>query len=178
MKSLNKSWLLLAAFLALITLLGIGLKLDPREIPSPLINKKSPDFRQPILESKDKLFSPRDLLGNVWLLNVWASWCSSCVEEHQLLMEMSQTINVPIVGLDYKDDASSAKRMLDAEGNPYSTIATDPDGLVGIDYGVYGVPETYIIDKKGIIRFKQTGAISSEVLNTKLLPLINELKNE
>jgi cytochrome c biogenesis protein CcmG/thiol:disulfide interchange protein DsbE len=178
MKSSIKYWLPLLAFLGIIALFSAGLKLDPREIPSPLIGQMRPDFKRPVLYSENQFFSPDDLLGKVWLLNIWASWCSSCADEHSLLMEMSQNTNVPIVGLDYKDDLYTARKLLATKGNPYSTVATDPDGLVGIDFGVYGVPETYLIDKKGVIRFKQTGAISPGILQQKLLPLIYQLKNE
>lgn len=166
----------LAAFIVLAVFLAIGLKRDPREVPSPFIGKPAPAFSLPQLDDSSRQFSPKDMQGRVWLLNVWASWCVSCREEHPLLVEMAKAKIIPIIGLDYKDPAPDAKAWLAKFGNPYDLSITDVDGRVGIDYGVYGVPETYVIDKAGVIRFKQIGPITPSVLQGKIIPLIQELQ--
>ena len=141
-----------------------------------LINKPAPAFTLPQLHDPSKTFSSQEMKGQVWLLNVWASWCVSCREEHPVLMSLARKNIVPVYGLDYKDKNADGEAWLRNGGNPYTLVATDADGRVGIDYGVYGVPETYVIDKQGIIRFKQIGAITHENLQTKILPLIAELQ--
>lgn len=166
----------LAIFLVLVGFFAVGLKLDPREVPSPLINKPAPPFRLPLLNAEGKTFSPEELRGQVWLLNVWASWCSACREEHPLLMEMAQRGEVKLIGLDYKDTDAEGAAVLSQAGNPYTLVATDADGRVGIDYGVYGVPETYVIDKAGIIRYKQIGPVTEEALRDKIMPLVKGLQ--
>ncbi len=176
MKPVLKYLLPLAAFLTLVGFFAVGLKLDPREVPSPLINKPAPAFKLPVMNEAGKTFSPEDMRGQVWLLNVWASWCSACREEHPLLMEMSRSGAVPLVGLDYKDTDAEGAAILSQAGNPYKVVATDADGRVGIDYGVYGVPETYVIDKAGIIRYKQIGPITEEALRDKIMPLVKGLQ--
>ncbi len=165
----------LAAFAVLVGFLAIGLTRDPRDVPSPLVGKPAPAFTLPQLHDAGKSFSAADMKGRVWLLNVWASWCVSCREEHPVLVEFAKTGQVPIIGLDYKDKVADARQWLDKLGNPYTLTAVDADGRVGIDYGVYGVPETYVIDKQGIIRMKHTGPITPESLNKKILPLVAEL---
>ncbi|HPB90791.1 MAG TPA: DsbE family thiol:disulfide interchange protein [Rugosibacter sp.] len=165
----------LAAFAVLVVFLAIGLTHDPREVPSPLIGKPAPAFTLPQLHDASKNFSVADMKGQVWLLNVWASWCVSCREEHPLLVEFAKTHAVPVIGLDYKDQVADAKQWLEKLGNPYTQIAVDSDGRVGIDYGVYGVPETYVIDKQGIIRMKHTGPITPASLAQKILPLVKDL---
>src|ERR1051325_3689224 len=165
-------YILLAVFLALVVLLGVGLQLNPREVPSPLIGKPAPAFQLPLLHEPGKTFSPADMRGRVWMLNVWASWCVSCREEHPVILELSKSGIVPIYGLDYKDQESEAKRWLSQFGNPYKLSAVDAKGQVGIDYGVYGVPETYVIDKRGVIRYKQIGPVTPQVLENKVLPLV------
>jgi cytochrome c biogenesis protein CcmG/thiol:disulfide interchange protein DsbE len=130
----------------------------------------------PQVAEADKRFSPADLKGQVWMLNVWASWCVACRVEHPQLVEFSRSHAVPLIGLDYKDKREDALKFLGQHGNPYDLSAFDGDGRVGIDYGVYGVPETYIIDKNGIIRHKVIGPITAEVMQQTLMPLINELK--
>lgn len=172
---MNKFLLPLGIFIVLVALLAVGLNLNPREVPSPLIGKPAPDFKVPQLHDADKTFSPQEMRGKVWLLNVWASWCVSCREEHPLLVELAKTGVVPIVGLDYKDKREDGQRWLARFGNPYQITAYDADGRVGINYGVYGVPETYLIDKAGVIRYKQIGPITPEALEKKILPLIQEL---
>ena len=164
------------AFAVLAVFLYIGLGLDPHEIPSPLINKPAPAFTLPQLYNPAKQFSSQDMKGQVWLLNVWASWCVSCREEHPVLMELSQQHIVPIYGLDYKDKNPDGEAWLREGGDPYTLVVTDANGRVGIDYGVYGVPETYVIDKQGMIRYKQIGAITHESLQQKILPLVAELQ--
>lgn len=176
MKPVLKYLIPLAIFLVLVVFFAVGLKLDPREVPSPLIDKPAPAFRLPLMGEAGKTFSPEDMRGQVWLLNVWASWCSACREEHPLLMEISRNGFVPIVGLDYKDTDAEGSDVLKQAGNPYKIVAVDADGRVGIDYGVYGVPETYVIDKNGIIRYKQIGPITEAVLRDKIIPLVKGLQ--
>ena len=166
----------LALFGILLGFLAVGLNRDPREVPSPLVNKAAPAFDVPQVDQSDKRFSPADLKGKVWVLNVWASWCVACRVEHPLLVEFSRSHAVPLIGLDYKDKRDDALKFLGQHGNPYDLSAFDGDGRVGIDYGVYGVPETYIIDKNGIIRHKVIGPITAEAMEQTILPLINELK--
>lgn len=166
----------LAIFVVLLGFLAVGLNRDPREVPSPLVGKPAPVFRVPQLAESGKTFSPEDMKGQVWLLNVWASWCVSCREEHPLLVEFSRSQAAPLVGLDYKDKREDGMGVLARAGNPYGIVAFDGDGRVGIDYGVYGVPETYVIDKAGVIRYKQIGPITADALQKKILPLIEELK--
>ena len=165
----------LGLFIALVLFLGVGLRLNPREIPSPFIGKAAPAFAIAQLEDAQKIVSPSDMQGKVWLLNVWASWCVSCRQEHPVLMEFSRTGVVPIIGLDYKDARADGNDWLRQYGNPYQQSAFDADGRVGINYGVYGVPETFVIDKHGVVRLKHVGPLTREVIAEKLLPLIKEL---
>ena len=165
----------LAAFLVLVAFLAVGLNLNPREVPSPLVGKPAPAFDLPQLAAADKRFAPKDMQGRVWLLNVWASWCVSCRQEHPLLVELGKSGIVPIVGLNYKDQRADGLGWLRQHGDPYVLSAFDLDGRVGIDYGVYGVPETYVIDKAGVIRYKQIGPVTPEALEQKILPLVKEL---
>ncbi len=163
-------------FLVVAGFLFKGLFLNPREVPSPLIGKPAPLFSLPKLSQPKELFSPQDMLGKVWMLNAWASWCPACKDEHPLLVELSKIGFVPMVGLNYKDTNQEAQQWLDEAGNPYLLNAVDANGRVGIDYGVYGVPETYIIDKKGIIAYKQIGPVTIEALRDKMIPLIKQLQ--
>jgi cytochrome c biogenesis protein CcmG/thiol:disulfide interchange protein DsbE len=167
----------LAVFLVLAVFLAVGLSLDPREVPSPLIDKPAPSFRLPQLRDPGKTLALEELRGRVWLLNVWASWCAPCLEEHPRLLELSRAGTVQIVGLNYKDGRDAALKWLDRHGDPYAVIAVDPDGRVGIDYGVYGVPETFVIDRHGIIRYKHIGPLSGEALERKILPLVRGLQS-
>ena len=166
----------LALFVVLIGFLAVGLNRDPHEVPSPLIDKPAPAFELVQLANPQKTFSPESMRGQVWVLNVWASWCVACREEHPVLVEMGKLQMAPIIGLDYKDKRGDAMAMLSRQGNPYLLSAFDADGRVGINYGVYGVPETYVIDKEGIIRFKHIGPITMDLLNRKIFPLLSELK--
>lgn len=165
----------LAIFIALAIFFAVGLTRDPREVPSPFIDKPAPAFKLAQLHEAGRVFTPEDMKGKVWLLNVWASWCVSCRVEHPLLVDMSRKNLVPIVGLNYKDRREDGVAWLTKFGNPYSLSAYDVDGRVGIDYGVYGVPETFVIDKTGVIRYKQIGPITQEALDNTILPLIRKL---
>lgn len=167
----------LALFAGLLIFLAIGLRLNPREIPSPFIGKSAPEFTLAQLHDPEKTISPKDMAGQVWMLNVWASWCVSCRAEHPVLMDFSRSNLVPVVGLNYKDARKDGTQWLAEFGNPYLTSAYDNDGRVGIDYGVYGVPETFVIDKRGVIRLKHTGPLTPESMTQKILPLIKELKS-
>ena len=165
----------LAVFGLLVAFFAIGLTRDPREVPSPLVDKPAPAFKLAQLHEPQLAFAPEDMKGKVWLLNVWASWCVSCRVEHPLLVEMAKSRVVPIVGLNYKDKREDGTQWLKKFGDPYALSAYDIDGRVGIDYGVYGAPETFVIDKQGIIRYKQIGPITPEALEKKILPLIRKL---
>ncbi|AGG34105.1 MAG: DsbE family thiol:disulfide interchange protein [Polynucleobacter sp.] len=166
----------LLLFVVLVGFLAVGLNRDPHEVPSPLIGKQAPAFELPQLADPQKTFSPESMRGKVWILNVWASWCVACREEHPVLVELGKLQIAPIIGLDYKDKRDDAMAMLARQGNPYALSAFDANGRVGIDYGVYGVPETYVIDQAGVIRFKHIGPITMELLNKKMIPLLSELK--
>ncbi len=148
---------------------------DPREVPSPLINKTAPSFQLPQLHDSARTFSPDSMRGKVWVLNFWGTWCIACRDEHPLLVEFAKTGELPIYGVDYKDDREAARQWLNELGNPYALVAFDVEGRTSIDYGVYGAPESYLIDKNGVIRFKQIGPITREVWNNKMLPLAREL---
>ncbi len=166
----------LLVFVVMAAFLAIGLKLDPREVPSPLIGKPAPDFDLPQLAAQDQRLAAKDLRGQVWLLNVRASWCVACRQEHPLLVELSKSGQVKLYGLNYKDKREDALRWLANFGDPYLKSISDTDGLVGIDYGVYGVPETFVIDKQGVIRHKQIGPVTAESLRDTLLPLVAKLE--
>ena len=165
----------LGLLLVLVFFLGAGLHLNPREVPSPLIGKAAPSFALTSLEQPTLTIRRDDLLGKVWMLNVWASWCSSCREEHPLLMEFAQKNLLPIYGLNYKDELVAGVKWLRNFGNPYTYSLFDHDGRVGIDWGVYGVPETFIIDQQGVVRFKHIGALTPEVLRKRIEPLVRQL---
>ncbi len=192
---MNRYYWILGAFAALVALLAVGLNLNPREVPSPLVGKPAPAFTLAQLAEPDKTLSPKDMQGKVWLFNVWSSWCVSCRQEHPVLVEFSKKVDVPLIGLNYKEvrgdggfdmgkmSAEDEKKLaweranswLSQHGNPYKLTVMDLDGRVGIDYGVYGVPETYVIDKASIIRMKHTGPITPEILSKKIMPLLAEL---
>jgi len=164
----------LALFVVLAVFLGIGLNRDPHEVPSPLVGKAAPAFSLPQLEA-DGRFSPKEMAGKVWLFNVWATWCGPCREEHPVLVDFAKQKLAPLIGLNYKDQSPEAKNWLARFGNPYDLTVVDADGRVGIDYGVYGVPETYVIDKRGVIRFKLTGPLTREAIETRIRPLLKAL---
>jgi cytochrome c biogenesis protein CcmG/thiol:disulfide interchange protein DsbE len=173
---MKKALIPLIIFGVLVVFLAIGLTRDPHEIPSPLIGKAAPLFTAPRLQPSEKPFAAKDMLGQVWLLNTWASWCVACRQEHPILMEFAKTKTLPIIGLDYKDQDTEGRKWLARYGNPYDLAITDQDGRIGIDYGVYGVPESFLIDKAGVIRYKQIGPVTQEALREKILPLIRELQ--
>jgi cytochrome c biogenesis protein CcmG/thiol:disulfide interchange protein DsbE len=166
----------LAVFVVLVAFLWVGLGRDPHEVPSPLIGKAAPAFHLVQLHDAGKTLASDDLKGKVWLLNVWASWCVACRVEHPLLLQLAKTNVVPVYGLDYKDKTDDALAWLAQHGNPYTASILDGDGKVGIDYGVYGVPETFLIDKAGVIRYKQIGPLTVEALQQKILPLVRQLQ--
>ena len=166
----------LAIFAILVAFLWEGLWRDPRLVPSPLIGKPAPAFRLAQLHRPNEILQLDDMKGQVWLLNVWASWCVSCREEHPLLLQLAREKAVPLYGLDYKDKSEPALAWLAQNGDPYNASIVDPDGRVGIDYGVYGVPETFLIDKAGIIRYKQIGPLTAQALKDTILPLVRELQ--
>ncbi len=164
----------LGIFLAMAVLLGIGLSLDPKEVPSPLIGKPAPGFTLPMLDSPDQRLSPEQLKGQVWVLNVWASWCVACRAEHEVITEMARLNLAPVLGLNYKDEPADARRWLQQFGNPYLTSLIDIDGRVGIDWGVYGVPETFVIGADGSIRYKHIGPVTAETLEAEVIPAIQQ----
>jgi cytochrome c biogenesis protein CcmG/thiol:disulfide interchange protein DsbE len=172
---MNRFLLPLGIFAALVALLAAGLTLNPREVPSPLIGKPAPAFELPLLQQSGKSFSPREMQGKVWVLNVWASWCAACREEHPVLADFARSGVAPLYGLNYKDKREDAIAWLGRFGDPYAASIVDVDGRVGIDYGVYGVPETYVIDRKGVIRYKRIGPVTPALLKEKIVPLIAEL---
>ena len=163
-------------FMIVAAFLFVGLGLNPRELPSPLIDHPAPEFTLPQLYAPDKQLSLQDMKGKVWLFNVWASWCTACEQEHPLFMDLSRRNIVPIYGMDYKDKPEDGKAWLRRHGNPYTLIVSDAEGRVGIDYGVYGVPETFLIDKQGIIRYKHIGVVKKSDLDEKILPMVKELQ--
>lgn len=164
----------LGLFLAFLALLGVGLTLDPREVPSPLVGKPAPQFALPELRAPQRTFSPAQMAGRVWVLNVWASWCPPCLAEHPFVTELARA--VPVVGLNYKDQPEQAIGWLERNGDPFLVSAADVTGRIAIDYGVYGVPETYVIDRRGVIRYKRVGPLGRELLQNKILPLVRELE--
>jgi cytochrome c biogenesis protein CcmG, thiol:disulfide interchange protein DsbE len=172
-----KRFLPLAVFLALVCFMAAGLGLNPREVPSPHIGKPAPPFALPQLQQAEKMVDSQDLRGKVWLFNVWASWCTACGIEHPVLMDMARAGSIRVVGLNYKDERSKGMHWLEKNGDPYLVSAYDADGRVGLDYGVYGVPETFVIDKRGIVRLKHTGPLTDDFVRKKLLPLLAELEN-
>lgn len=175
---MNRYLFPLFGFIVLVGFLAAGLRLDPKEIPSPLIDKPAPDFEVPTLFDPTLSISAQNLRGEVWLMNVWASWCVACRAEHPLINALSQKKLLKIIGLNYKDERVDAKKWLGVYGNPYTLIAYDIKGDVGIDYGVYGVPESFLIDKKGHIRFKQIGPFTQQAIDEELLPMIQKLLTE
>ena len=168
----------LFAFMILAAFLLVGLTLNPRQVPSPLIDKPAPVFQLNHLHEPEKVMASQDNLGKVWMLNVWASWCVACRDEHPLLVQLANSGIVPIYGLNYKGERTTAMQWLKRYGDPYTISIVDQDGKVGIDYGVYGVPETYVIDKKGIIRHKQIGPVTVDALQKTIIPLILELQKQ
>ena len=170
-----KRWLPFVLFIVLVAFFAKGLFLNPREVPSPFIGRAAPAFTLPLVGNANAAFSPADMKGKVWMLNVWAPWCVSCRQEHPMLMQIARSGRIPIVGLNWKDEAREAQALLARVGNPYVAVPEDLDGRVGIDYGVTGTPETYLIDQAGVVRLKHIGPISPEVWQDKIEPKIKEL---
>ena len=185
----------LALFFGLVAFLAVGLNRDPSEIPSPLVGKAAPAFELYTLDPNAPKFGPADMKGKVWMMNVWATWCVACREEHPVLVAFSKANQLPIVGLSYKEvqaqDEPAGRKFTPEEklklarerselwlkrhGNPYALSVLDLDGRVGIDYGVYGVPETYVIDREGVIRYKRVGVVTPDLLQSTILPLVQKL---
>ena len=165
----------LTIFLVLVGFLAAGLKLDPHEVPSPLIGKSAPGFALTRLDDAGQTIRRDDMLGRVWILNVWASWCGACRDEHPLLVQFARRKVVPVYGLNYKDTRPDGLAWLARFGNPYEASLFDQDGRIGIDYGVYGVPETFVIDKQGTVRMKHIGPLTPEVIQSRIEPLLKEL---
>ena len=173
-----KRWHLIAPlvlFVLLAAFLWRGLRLDPHEVPSPLVDKPAPAFALTRLDDASRTIRRDDMLGKVWLLNVWASWCEACRTEHPTLVSFAKTGTVPIVGLNYKDTRTEGLGWLARFGDPYAMSLFDEKGRVGIDFGVYGVPETFVIDKQGVVRFKLIGPLTPELITTKIRPLLKSL---
>jgi cytochrome c biogenesis protein CcmG, thiol:disulfide interchange protein DsbE len=166
------------AFVALVVLLAVGLTLNPREVPSPLIGKPAPAFELPLLHAPEKTFTQKDMLGKVWVMNVWASWCPPCLVEHPVVTALAKSGLAPVVGMNYKDARDDALPWLKRNGDPFLFSVYDEKGRIAMDYGVYGVPETYVIDRRGVIRFKHIGPLTPEVQRGKIEPLIKELSRE
>lgn len=168
----------LAIFLILVGFFALGLRTDPSRLPSPLIGGPAPPFELPNLTQPEQRITAADLAGKVSLLNVWATWCTACMQEHPVLMKIAEDGEVALYGLDYKDKREEALAWLGKLGDPYLGSAFDEDGRVGIDWGVYGTPETFLIDKAGTVRYKHIGPLSWEDWNQTLLPLVRELQAE
>ena len=175
---MNRALLPLLAFIVLVVFLAIGLTKDPRKLPSTFIGKNAPVFVLPQLHNLNKTFSPKSMLGKVWVLNVWASWCTSCRAEHQVLNTMQRNNKVNLIGLNYKDEVADARDWLGRYGDPYQLSISDLEGTAGIEWGVYGVPETFVIDKKGIVRLKHTGPVTNKDIIKEIIPMIRKLEKE
>ena len=172
---MTRFFLPLGILVVLVGFLAAGLTLNPREVPSPLIGKPAPAFALPRLDDPKQTIRREDLLGRVWMLNIWASWCAACRDEHPLLVEFSRRRIVPIYGLNHKDGRVEAQLWLARLGSPYAASLSDTSGRVGIDFGVYGVPETFVIDKAGVIPFKHIGPVTAQVLREHIEPLLKRL---
>lgn len=168
----------LGLFVVLAVFLWRGLALSPTEVPSPLIGKPAPAFSLARLDDANQTLRRDDLLGKVWILNVWASWCVACREEHPTLMEFARSKSVPVIGLNYKDTRPAGLEWLRRFGDPYDASAFDVDGRVGIDFGVYGVPETFVIDRAGVVRYRQVGPVTAESMERRIVPLLQQLEQE
>lgn len=172
----------LIGFCLIVALLAFGIHWnrshDMNWVPSPLIDKPAPQFDLPLLYDSTKTLGRKDLLGKPWLLNVFGSWCVTCQDEHPVLMAYAKSLGVRLIGMDWKDDPDAAKRWLAQFGNPYDTIVADQNGKVGIDFGVYGAPETYLVDAHGVIRYKHIGNLTPDSIDGELKPAIAQLGKE
>ena len=171
-------WLPFIAFLALAGLLYAGIQLsstrDPNAIPSPLIGKPAPNFSLPDFNDPSRTVTNADLLGQPYLLNVWASWCPTCRIEHPIITEVAKRGLVKVVGYNYKDEPDEARRWLQQFGDPYHLIIADQDGRRAIDWGIYGAPETFLVDAQGIVVFKHAGPVTWDIVQEKILPLLQK----
>ncbi|MDX1900785.1 MAG: DsbE family thiol:disulfide interchange protein [Gammaproteobacteria bacterium] len=168
----------LVIFLLIAGLLFRGLKLHPDRIPSPLIGKSVPDFSLPTLNNANQMITQTIFAGHVTLLNVWASWCEACRYEHPYLIQIAEDPQLTLIGLNYRDETDHANEWLKQMGNPYKTVLVDESGTAAIDWGIYGTPETFVIDKKSHIRYRQIGAIDETAWRTVLKPLVEKLESE
>jgi cytochrome c biogenesis protein CcmG/thiol:disulfide interchange protein DsbE len=170
----------LLAFAALALLLGVGVMMnsgkDTSAIPSPLIGKMAPEFALPVLDEPDRIITRDDLLGEPYLLNVWGSWCPACRDEHPVITDLAESGRIRVIGYDYKDEADDARRWLQQFGNPYALVIADVEGRAALDWGIYGAPETFLVDAQGFIRWKFVGPLTPEVVQTQLLPVLESLE--
>lgn len=166
----------LGIFVGLVALFAVGLYRDPKLVPSPLIGKPAPEFTLPTLKDPKKTFSRNDLLGKVSLVNVWATWCVSCRQEHGFLMQVAQQAGMQLIGFDYKDERPAAMQWLQSLGNPYATVLFDQSGRAGIDWGVYGTPETFVVDPKGIVRYKHIGPMTPDAWHDHIEPVLAQIR--
>lgn len=170
----------LLAFAALALLLGVGVMMnsgkDTSAIPSPLIGKMAPEFALPVLDEPDRIITRDDLLGEPYLLNVWGSWCPACRDEHPVITDLAESGRIRVIGYDYKDEADDARRWLQQFGNPYALVIADVEGRAALDWGIYGAPETFLVDAEGFIRWKFVGPLTPEVVQTQLLPVLESLE--
>lgn len=168
----------LGIFLVMAVFLGIGLTLNPRDVPSVLIDEKAPELLLPDLFDSTKTVDSKDYLGKVWMLNIWGTWCPECWREHDFLNQLAEKENIRIIGINWRDDPDEAKEFLKSKGNPFAAVGADPNSEAVMNWGVYGAPETFIIDKKGFIRKKYTGPLYGGVWETEFRPLIAQLEKE
>tara|TARA_R110002020_G_scaffold21373_57_gene72521 strand:+ start:1288 stop:1821 length:534 start_codon:yes stop_codon:yes gene_type:complete len=170
----------LLAFAALALLLGVGVMMnsgkDTSAIPSPLVGKMAPDFALPVLDEPGRIVTRDDLLGEPYLLNVWGSWCPACRDEHPVITELAESGRVRVIGYDYKDEADDARRWLQQFGNPYALVIADVEGRAALDWGIYGAPESFLVDAQGVIRWKFVGPLTPEVVQAQLLPVLESLE--
>jgi cytochrome c biogenesis protein CcmG/thiol:disulfide interchange protein DsbE len=174
---MRRAWVV-GAFFALVVLLAVGLTLNPREVPSPLIGKPAPAFELPLLHAPEKTFREKDMLGKVWVMNVWASWCPPCLVEHPVVTALAKSGLAPVIGMNYKDAREDALPWLRRNGDPFQFSVYDGSGRIAMDYGVYGVPETYVIDRRGVIRYKHIGPLTPEVVRERIEPMLKELARD
>jgi len=167
----------LLVFCLLAGFLAYGLQRDPSRIESPLIDQAAPQFTLPVVATGAN-FDSKSMLGRAWVLNVFASWCVACVAEHPLLVQLAEDQSAPVVGLNYKDITGDAVAWLNRFGNPFFAVPEDQDGAVGIDWGVYGVPETFVIDAEGVVQYKHIGPLTEESIATTVLPLLQSLESK